>query len=60
MDVSDASLRIWMPALHTGMTKIGFFMFSRRAQAHESLRGKNSFYLRLGVLGRSIAGNFYE
>ena len=29
----EASLRIWMPAIHADMTKICVFMFCRRAQA---------------------------
>jgi hypothetical protein len=30
-DVSGASLRTWVPAIHAGMTMICIFMFCRRA-----------------------------
>ena len=35
----EASLQTWMPAIHAGMTKFCIFMFCRRAQANETLRG---------------------
>ena len=31
MDVSGGILRIWMPAIHAGMTKLSIFMFCGRA-----------------------------
>jgi len=36
MDVSEASLRIWMPAIHAGMTNSGFssFVCERKLMNH--------------------------
>jgi hypothetical protein len=31
MDVSGRILRIWMPAIHAGMTKLSIFIFWGRA-----------------------------
>jgi hypothetical protein len=39
---SEASLpNRWVLAIHAGMTKLCIFMFCRRAQDHESLRGSS-------------------
>jgi hypothetical protein len=40
-DVSGASLRTWVPAIHAGMTKIFIFILCGRAQANETLRGES-------------------
>jgi hypothetical protein len=32
MDVSEACLRIWMPAIHAGMTTISIFMFAAKRE----------------------------
>jgi hypothetical protein len=32
-------LRVWMPGMHAGMTKLSIFILCRRAQAHETLHG---------------------
>src|SRR5262249_42018928 len=39
----EASLRIWMLAVHAGITKTSIFMFCRRAEDHQSLRGQGCF-----------------
>jgi hypothetical protein len=39
-DVSGRIQRVWMPAIHAGMTMISIFMLCGRAQAYETLRGK--------------------
>jgi hypothetical protein len=38
MDVPEASLRIWMPAIHAGMTKSAFLLSIGERKIHESLR----------------------
>jgi hypothetical protein len=59
-DVSGRILRTWMPAIHAGMTMICIFMFCRRAEDHESLRGDNvCFDFGCGAAALGLCGEYF-